>query len=450
MTRGATRGSVLTTWRFWVRSIGSESPGAGVRVKRRARAPVARREQPPNKMPAVDAAPPIVDARGLCKDYGTRRVVTDVSFALGCGECLGLLGPNGAGKTTTIRMVTCFTAPSAGTLAVLGLPTTPTNHAAIKGGLGVVQQDESLDPDLSVEQNLIVYASYFGIARRDATPRAEALMRFAELTEHRTARIRTLSGGMKRRLMLARALLNEPRLLVLDEPTTGLDPQARRLVWERIRTLKRQGTTILLTTHYMEEAAQLCDRTIIMDHGRIVAEGSPAELVAALGEPIFYLLAIGYGLGRFVAQIDGLPYAAFLAPGMIAFTAMNSATFETTFGSFTRMTQQNTYAAILATPCSVADIVAGDVLWAASKSTLSVCFVLLLTALFGLVASPLALALVPVGFLVGLMFGGLGMMVTARAPSYDFFNYYFTLGISVMFLFSGVFFPLESPPAWAR
>src|SRR5437879_4999069 len=135
---------------------------------------------------------------------------------------------------------------------------------------------------------------------------------------------------------------------------------------------------------------------------------------------------------------------------MIAFTAMNSATFETTFGSFTRMTEQNTYAAILATPCSVADIVAGDILWAASKSALSVCFVLLLTALCGLVASPLALALVPVGFLVGLMFGCLGMMVTARAPSYDFFNYYFTLGISVMFLFSGVFFPLASLPGWAR
>src|SRR5438094_2011226 len=177
---------------------------------------------------------------------------------------------------------------------------------------------------------------------------------------------------------------------------------------------------------------------------------APSFFVAALGEPIFYLLAIGYGLGRYVARIDGLPYAAFLAPGMVAFTAMNSATFETTFGSFTRMTEQNTYAAILATPCSVADIVAGDLLSAASKSALSVCFVLLLTALCGLVASPLALALVPVGFLVGLMFGGLGMMVTARAPSYDFFNYYFTLGISVMFLFSGVFFPLESLPAWAR
>src|SRR4029077_3199806 len=150
-------------------------------------------------------------------------------------------------------------------------------------------------------------------------------------------------------------------------------------------------------------------------------------LVASLGNPIFYLASIGYGLGRFVANIDGLPYAVFLTPGILATAAMNSASFETTFGSFTRLHEQNTYAAILATPCSVADIVAGDILWAASKSVLSVCFVLLLTALFGLISSPLAIGLVPVGFLLGLMFGGLGMMVTARAPSYDFFSYYFTL-----------------------
>ena len=223
----------------------------------------------------------IVEARGLSKDYGPRRVVTDVTFTLPAGACLGLLGPNGAGKTTTIRMVTCFTVPSAGELHVLGLPVVPAHHARIKARLGIVQQEESLDPDLSVEQNLVVYASYFGIARREATRRAEELMRFTELSDHRAARIRTLSGGMKRRLMLARALLNEPALLVLDEPTTGLDPQARRLVWERIRSLKRGGTTILLTTHYMDEAAQLCDRLIIMDHGRIVVEGTPPNLVAA-------------------------------------------------------------------------------------------------------------------------------------------------------------------------
>src|SRR5256712_11420508 len=177
---------------------------------------------------------------------------------------------------------------------------------------------------------------------------------------------------------------------------------------------------------------------------------APSFFVAALGEPIFYLLAIGYGLGRFVARIDGLPYAAFLAPGIIAFTAMNSATFETTFGSFTRMTEQHTYAAILATPCSVADIVAGDVLWAASKSLIATCFVLAVSACFGLLSSPLALSVAPVGFLPGLMSGALGMVVTAKAPSYDFFNYYFTLVFSVMFFFSGIFFPIHSLPQWAQ
>lgn len=177
---------------------------------------------------------------------------------------------------------------------------------------------------------------------------------------------------------------------------------------------------------------------------------APSFFVAQLGEPIFYLLAIGYGVGRYVAEMGGLPYAVFLAPGIISTTAMNTASFESTFGSFTRMTQQNTYLAILATPCSVADIVAGDILWAATKSVIGVCFVLTVIAAFGLLSSPWALALVPFGFLIGLMFASLGLVVTARAPSYDFFNYYFTLFISVMFLFSGVFFPLGNLPTWAQ
>jgi lipooligosaccharide transport system ATP-binding protein len=231
-------------------------------------------------VPSPHPAAAVVEARHLCKRYGARTVVDDVTFTVDAGECLGLLGPNGAGKTTTIKMVTCFTAPSDGELRVFGHPTTTAYHAAIKARLGIVQQEESLDPDLTVEKNLTVYASYFGIARHEAARRGEALMRFAELLDHRGARIRTLSGGMCRRLMLARALLNEPALLVLDEPTTGLDPQARRLVWERIRMLKRQGTTILLTTHYMEEAAQLCDRVLVMDRGRLVAGGTPPELIA--------------------------------------------------------------------------------------------------------------------------------------------------------------------------
>jgi len=177
---------------------------------------------------------------------------------------------------------------------------------------------------------------------------------------------------------------------------------------------------------------------------------APSFFVAQLGEPIFYLLAIGYGVGRYVAEMGGLPYAVFLAPGIVATTAMNTASFESTFGAFTRMTQQNTYVAILATPCSVADIVAGDILWAATKSLIGVCFVLAVIAAFGLFSSPWALALVPFGFLVGLLFASLGLVATSRAPSYDFFNYYFTLFISVMFLFSGVFFPLENLPPWAQ
>jgi lipooligosaccharide transport system permease protein len=177
---------------------------------------------------------------------------------------------------------------------------------------------------------------------------------------------------------------------------------------------------------------------------------APAFFVVALGEPLFYLMSIGYGLGHFVSDIGGVPFAVFLAPGIIASAAMNSASFETTFGAFTRMTEQNTYTAILATPCSVADIVGGDILWGATKSTVSATFVLAVTGALGLLPSPLALALVPFAFLIGVMFGSLGMVVTGRAPSYDFFSYYFTLGISVMFLFSGVFFPLDILPAWAR
>jgi lipooligosaccharide transport system ATP-binding protein len=230
-------------------------------------------------MPGV--AQPIVETRALAKRYGERQAVVDLSFRVDPGECVGLLGPNGAGKTTTIRMLTGFAVPSAGEVRVLGLPFGPSTARAIKAALGIVSQEDSLDPDLSVEKNLVVYASYFGIPRREAARRTEALIRFAELSDHRAERINALSGGMRRRLMLARALINEPRLLVLDEPTTGLDPQARRLVWERIRTRKRAGTTILLTTHYMDEAAQLCDRLIIMDGGRIVAEGRAEDLIAS-------------------------------------------------------------------------------------------------------------------------------------------------------------------------
>jgi lipooligosaccharide transport system ATP-binding protein len=222
---------------------------------------------------------PIVEARGLRKRYGEADVVAGLDFTVAPDECFGLLGPNGAGKTTTIRMLTCFTPRSGGDLTVFGLPVEPAHHRAIKARLGLAPQEENLDPDLTVERNLLIYASYFGMAGAEARARTEELLAFAQLAERRDAPIATLSGGMKRRLILARALLNRPELLVLDEPTTGLDPQARHLVWERLRELKRGGVAMLLTTHYMEEAARLCDRLVIIDHGRIIAQGTPAELI---------------------------------------------------------------------------------------------------------------------------------------------------------------------------
>jgi lipooligosaccharide transport system ATP-binding protein len=224
---------------------------------------------------------PIVEAVGLRKRYDKHEVVCGVDFTVQARECFGLLGPNGAGKTTTIRMLTCFSPIDAGRLAVFGLPVNAANARAIKSRLGVAPQEENLDPDLTVAMNLVIYASYFGIAGAEARTRVAELLAFAELEDRANDRIPTLSGGMKRRLVLARALVNRPSLLVLDEPTTGLDPQARHLVWNRLRELKRSGVAMLLTTHYMEEASQLCDRLVVMDHGRIIAEGTPASLIAA-------------------------------------------------------------------------------------------------------------------------------------------------------------------------
>jgi lipooligosaccharide transport system ATP-binding protein len=221
-----------------------------------------------------------VVARGLVKRFGRFEAVKGIDFEAAERSCYGFLGPNGAGKTTTMRMIACTTPPSAGTLEVLGLPVT-TRPREVKARMGVVPQENNLDEEVSVIENLLIYARYFGILARVALPRAEELLAFVALEDKRDWKITKLSGGMKRRLLIARALVNEPEILILDEPTTGLDPQARHLVWEKLRTLKRGGVTLVLTTHYMEEAAQLCDRLVIMHEGAILVEGSPRELVAA-------------------------------------------------------------------------------------------------------------------------------------------------------------------------
>jgi lipooligosaccharide transport system ATP-binding protein len=222
---------------------------------------------------------PAVRAIGLVKRYGDRTAVDGIDVTVPAGGCFGVLGPNGAGKTTTIRMITCVSPPTAGTLYVLGQDVR-RDRRRLKRRIGVVPQGMTLDTDLLVRENLATFANYHDVKPEIAGLRVDELLKFAQLSERANSKIEELSGGMQRRLLIARALVNDPELVVLDEPTTGLDPQARHFVWERLRRLKRYGKTLLITTHYMEEAAQLCDQLIIVDHGRIIAEGAPWDLVA--------------------------------------------------------------------------------------------------------------------------------------------------------------------------
>ena len=219
-----------------------------------------------------------IEARGLTKVYAGNPVVRGIDFDVYKGECFGFLGPNGAGKSTTIRMIYGFAPITSGDLSVLGMQVTQ-DMRRIRYQLGVVPQDNNLDEDLNVLQNLVVYARYFDMPAKLARQRAREELEFWRLWERRKSKTVELSGGMKRRLLIGRAMLNSPRVLILDEPTTGLDPQARHLVWQKLRQLRNQGVTLVLTTHYMDEAAQLCDRLVVMNDGKILAEGSPAELV---------------------------------------------------------------------------------------------------------------------------------------------------------------------------
>jgi lipooligosaccharide transport system ATP-binding protein len=220
----------------------------------------------------------LVEALDLVKRFGTFRAVDDVSFEVQKGEAFGFLGPNGAGKSSTMRMIACVSPRSSGKLTVLGLDP-DRDGPRIRARLGVVPQEDNLDPELTVRENLYVYGRYFDIPKRDLLQRIDGLLDFAQLRERANFRVEPLSGGMKRRLTIARSLVNEPDLLLLDEPTTGLDPQARHALWDRLYRLKAQGVTLVLTTHYMDEAEQLCDRLVVMDRGRIVAEGSPRALI---------------------------------------------------------------------------------------------------------------------------------------------------------------------------
>jgi lipooligosaccharide transport system ATP-binding protein len=232
----------------------------------------------------------LVKAEKLTKKFGDLVAVDGVNFEIFKGENFGFLGPNGAGKTTTMRMIQSVSPLTEGKLTLAGMDVTEHGRE-IKRMVGVAPQEDNLDPDFTVFQNLIVYAKYFDIPKEKAKTKAEELLTFLQLEQKRDVIITSLSGGMRRRLILARALMNEPQILILDEPTTGLDPQARHLIWTKIRNLKKQGVTVILTTHYMDEAAQLCDRITIMDHGKIIESGKPAELVKKhVGEEVLEVL----------------------------------------------------------------------------------------------------------------------------------------------------------------
>jgi lipooligosaccharide transport system ATP-binding protein len=227
---------------------------------------------------------PLFECQHLVKRYGNATVVDDLSFQLQAGECLGVIGPNGAGKTTTLRMCLGLSEPDAGSIQAFGL-SMPRDALAIKSRLGVVSQFDTLDPDFTCAENLRVFGTYFGMSRSAIEARVPELLEFAALTNKADAKPGQLSGGMKRRLSLARALINDPNILLLDEPTTGLDPQARHLMWERLQQLLQQGKSILLTTHFMDEAERLCNRLLLLDHGKKIAEGTPRDLISQHLEP---------------------------------------------------------------------------------------------------------------------------------------------------------------------
>ncbi|TNC30136.1 ABC transporter ATP-binding protein [Mumia zhuanghuii] len=243
----------------------------------------------------------MIEAHGLRKTYGEFEAVKGIDVVVGRGEAFGFLGPNGAGKSSTMRMIAAVSPTSGGTLRILGRDPA-RDGSEIRARIGVCPQEDSLDTDLTVYENLVVYTRYFGFSRAHARAKADELLEFVKLTEKRNQMVDDLSGGMKRRLTIARSLVNNPEMLLLDEPTTGLDPQARHVVWDQLYRLKQMGVTLVLTTHYMDEAEQLCDRLVVMDDGRIVAEGAPHELIARYSTREVVELRMGVGENEAAAE----------------------------------------------------------------------------------------------------------------------------------------------------
>jgi lipooligosaccharide transport system ATP-binding protein len=289
---------------------------------------------------ASKASVPVISAEHLTKTYAETVAVDGISFEVTPGESFGLLGPNGAGKSSTMRMIGAVSHRTSGELQILGLD--PDNHGpAIRQQLGVVPQQDNLDHELRVRDNLIVYGRYFGLPAKDIARRADELLEFAQLSERAGDKVDALSGGMKRRLTIARSLINQPRLLLLDEPTTGLDPQARHVLWDRLFRLKERGVTLVLTTHYMDEAEQLCDRLVVIDHGKIMAEGSPKSLISRFSSKEVVELRFGQDKNDQVApEVSQLAESVEVLPDrLLAYTSDGEALLhEVTSRGYTPMT----------------------------------------------------------------------------------------------------------------
>ena len=276
----------------------------------------------------------LIRARGLTKKFGDFTAVDGIDFELGRGEVFGFLGPNGAGKSSTMRMIGCVSPPSGGDLTILGMDPV-RDGPAIRARLGVVPQEDTLDVELTVRENLLIYGRYFGLRRDVIRERTARLLEFVQLSERAGDQVEPLSGGMKRRLTIARSLISEPEILLLDEPTTGLDPQARHVVWDRLYRLKQQGTTLVLTTHYMDEAEQLCDRLVVMDGGKIAAHGSPRQLIERYSTP--EVLELRFALDeqeQAAEKLAGLPVerTEVLADRILLYAPDGDATLEAVRG----------------------------------------------------------------------------------------------------------------------
>src|SRR5215467_1622972 len=469
----------------------------------------------------------MIRARGLVKRFGSFTAVDGIDFELHRGEAFGFLGPNGAGKSSTMRMIGCVSPPSAGELSILGLDPVKDGRE-IRARLGVVPQDDTLDVELTVRENLLVYGRYFGLPRDVIRERTARLLEFVQLSDRADDQVDPLSGGMKRRLTIARSLINEPDILLLDEPTTGLDPQARHAVWDRLFRLKQQGVTLVLTTHYMDEAEQLCDRLVVMDAGKIAAGGTPRELIerystpevlelrfdpadhqqsaeklanvpaqrlevladrvllyvddgdsallaarqlrfwltnyrrtwrgsiySSVLNPVLFLGSIGLGLGTLVnahagARLGGVSYLAFLAPGLLAAAAMETAVGESTYPVYGSVKWNKVYQAAVASPLRPVDIFHGHVLFVTLRLAMNCSIFLAVAAAFGAIRSPWMIAALPVAVLTGLAFATPIEAWAVTRTRDTSFTMIFRFFMIPLFLFSGTFFPITQLPSWLQ